>query len=89
MTTRLCKNCGKRLTGDRRRQTCSPICRKHHANRRMLRGAQVIDLAMHWRSHRRHRSFAAMIALVDQFLLEDQLAGKHRMDYPRPVKPRP
>ncbi len=49
---RLCKNCGAVIAGDRRRQTCSGACRKQHANRRMLRGARLLDAALHWRGKR-------------------------------------
>lgn len=73
----LCRECGAVYTAtDLAQEFCRPACRIAWNNRARLRGARLYEAVMTWRVLRQPGGFAAVTALVSDFLAEDRAAGR-------------
>lgn len=73
----VCRECGAVYTvTDLAQEFCSPFCRVAWNNRARLRGAKLYEAVMTWRVLRQPGGFAAVTALVSDFLDEDRAAGR-------------
>ncbi len=85
----VCPECGGKVERKSNRGP-APVycCREHkvaHQNRRVVRGAPLVGLAMAWRINRgsgdvAKAAFAQLCQALDQYCAEDAAAGRPRAD---------
>jgi len=85
----ICPECGGQVVRKSDRGPmptyCSAECKKARGNRRLVRGAAIIEFAQAWRALRAQgptaqAAFAQMNSILDQFNAEDHAADRPRAD---------
>lgn len=86
---RVCPECGCEVVRRSARGPmptfCGETCKKARGNRRLVRGAAIIEFAQAWRALRAQgpvaqAAFAQLNAILDQFNAEDVKAKRPRAD---------
>ena len=75
---RTCAECRDGFTAARLDATfCSTACKSKFNNRRISRGLELIDRALHWRGDRKDKeAFTDLCFVIDGFLRDDRAIGR-------------